>query len=299
MIARHLFGNRDTEKDKRLNRQAARFDPPPHHPEAARPFRPTFAPSPGRPCIDPRHNIWDARGRIATPQQLQAAGMKFPMYALRRQRPGGGWGWVKMHRPDGQPLIPYDAPRVPDLDYLDFLGYQLSRRCNHELGKFCRHCCFGSPRAIRRPKDDGWEDIPWLDVPYYLSDARRRRGSYVRREAGPPYPNHNEWMLDTNYYRNPHHHRRIQPNLGLDSEFSPTDTEISAWLSARAAMMDPRHHDSDRLVVRSPRVNRQELRNTSPSADDDDSMYVHENDEDGLVGGHWEDGYSDYGYSVE
>ena len=297
MLARRIFGPRDVEKDKRLNRQAARFDPPHHQAEAVRSFRPTFAPSPGRPCIDPRHVIWEARGRIATPQQLQAAGMKFPMNALRRQRPGGGWGWVTMHRPDGQPLIPFDAPRVSNLDYLDFLGYQLSPRCTHELGKFCRHCCHGSPRAIRRPKDDGWEDISWFDVPHFLRDTRGRRGSFVRREDGLPYPHRDDWRSDT-YYRYPHHHRWIQPHLAMDSDSVYNDSEMSAWLSARPAMMDPRYHDTNRHHF-GPRVHGQELRNTTPSTDDDESMYVHDNDEDGAAATFWEDFYSDLNYSVE
>lgn len=295
LIAKHIFGARDVEKDKRLNRQAARFDPPsPHRVEAMRPFHPAFAPSPARHCIDPRHDVWLSRGRLATPQQLQAAGVKFPVYALRRLRPGGGWGWVKINRPDGQPLIPSDAPRVSDLNYLDFLGHQLSRRCQHPLGQFCRHCCHDSRRAIRRPEDDGWEDISSIDASHHVWDAHGRRPSYTRRE--PRYPYHDEWMWNHHPQRYPHHRHRISPPLAWDRELAHSEIDSSAWLAAPGAMTHPRHHGAEnRLVFGSPRA----LRRNTPSIDDDESLYEHNNDEEGLGAGDWDPWPSDFDYSAE
>lgn len=298
LIAKHLLGFRDVEKDKRLNRQAARFDPHPHHQvETFRPWTPpAFAPSPARFCIDPRHEILYDRGRVATTQQLQAAGINFPVNAFRRQRPAGGWAWVKLNRPDGQALIPSDAPPVPELDYLDFLGHRLSRRCQHEVGKFCRHCCHGPPRAIRRPKDDEWEHIPWFDRPLHLRDAHGRRHSHIRhRGDGPLYPHPDDWTLD-NYPRHPHPRRQVHPRPTLDSESAYNDTDISAWLAARA-IAHPGHHDADHLFLGPPRVHRRDLLNTTSSTEDEDLPYVYGPDEEELAAELDDDWYSDWDYS--
>lgn len=305
-IARHLFAPKDSEKDRRLNRIARRFDPPPpHQVRAIRRFPPAFAPSSRYVCQDPLHQILYARGRIATTEQLRAAGIKFPVNAFRRQR-AGGWGWVKINRPDGQPLIPYDAGKVPYLDHIDFLGYGLTSKCGHPVDQFCRHCCHGSPRAIR-PSDDGWEDISWLGGPPHLREAHGRRPIFRRhRPGGPLYQYHDDGKLDNHQHR-PQHHRRHphhRDHLGLapyvphrlDPEYLYHDTDFSDWLAA-GAMAHPRHHAADHhLIFRPARPHRQELLNTptiaTTATDDDDSFYVCDTDEE-EVDEFDEDVYSD------
>ena len=271
---------------------ARRFDPPHHQVRAVRRNSPAFAPSSGYVCQNPLHDILYARGRIATTEQLQAAGIKFPVNAFRRKR-AGGWGWVQINRPDGQPLIPYDARKVPNLDYIDFLGYGLTPKCRHPVGHFCRHCCRGSPRAIR-PSDDEWEDLSWLDGSPHLREPHGRRPSFHRhRPGGPLYRNHEHGKLDDHQHRLKHHHRhpRHRDHLGLapyvphrlDPEYFYNDTEFSDWLAARA-MAHPRHYGADHLVYRPARAHRQELLNTSTTpttaTDDDDLFYVCDTDEE-------------------
>lgn len=111
VIARALFGPREAEKERKLNRQAQRFDV--HRP--AQRCLPD-----GSICLDHRHdNCLHPGGRITPPRQLVAQNMKFPRLAFRETRKGkGDWRWVQINRPDGLPMIPAHAPitRGPGLN---------------------------------------------------------------------------------------------------------------------------------------------------------------------------------------
>lgn len=256
----HIFGSRDVEKERRLNRKARRFDPH-HQVQALHPF----LPSPGQICQDPRH---------ATPRQLQAAGVRFPVRTLRRGR-GGRWEWVTIDRPDGQRL-------------------NLPQPCQHGPGFFCRNCYHGSPWAVG-PGDDDWETVLGHDGPYHQRETHGRRPSPHRhRPGGTLHLNHDDCLSDDHHHHHhhqPRHHKRYRnhhdyPRLvphgrhHLDLESVYDEAEFSDLLAGRAVPY-PRHHDANHVFFRPRRARRQELLSTSSTIEDDDDLfYVCDTDEE-------------------
>lgn len=279
MLARFMFGPKEMEKERRLNRQARRFDPQ-HRVESFQ----RFVPSHGHICQDPAHDLLHGGARIDSSRQLLAYGLKFPVKAFRRQR-GGGWAWVKIYRPDGHPIIPRDAPSLRGLEYFEPFGPRLPPRLPHGLDNFCpdfRHDNSWAPRSY----DDEWEHISLPDGPHYPRDGSGRRPSFHRHRPAGTLHHGREDSIYGDHHPHLHQHRghhnhspHSRHHLGPRSLYD--GSEFSDWLGERGSAY-PRHHDTDhlRFFRPGPSSHRQEPQDSATNDQDDDLFYYRDSDED-------------------
>lgn len=253
MLARLILGPKEAEKEKRLNRQARRFDPQRRIDPLQR-----FAPSHGRFCQDPRHDLLHGGALIAPPKPLLVApAMKLPMMAWRRQR-GGRWGWVALYRPDGLPQVPRDAPNPPGLECLDPCGLRLSPRHQHGLNFLCRDARPERPWAARRC-DDVWENVLSSDELHCPREGSGRRPSFHRNRPGGAHHHRARDSIDddddnrhhyphhhNHHSHHHHHHRRHHPNPHsrhhLDPRTLGEDSQFPEWSGERSSTGPHRHH---------------------------------------------------------
>ena len=299
MLPRLLYGFRDGEKERRLNRQARGYDPPRRvEPLRTIPagFLPSFTPALGHICKDFGQDILYAGGRIpvASPQQLLAGGMKFPVTVLRRQR-AGGWGWVRIDRPDGLPIIPIDAPKPQSIGFWDPDGHRLPPIFPYSRDYLCQTSRHDSPWALRACDDD-WENISWLDGPrhHHKDDSGRRLNIHRHRPGGTLCLNPDNCHPDDhhpNRHHRPKHHKHSHrrrghkhPNIHhLAAQAFANDSEISDWLNERRGAR-PRLCDADRnrLSRRGP-PRRLETSTSISNLDDDDLFDLFDSDGDGTT----------------
>lgn len=302
MLARFILGSREAEKEKRLNRQARRFDPQ----RRIEPLQ-RFAPSHGRICQDPRHDLLHGGALIAPPKQLLVApAMKLPAMVLRRQR-GGRWAWIPLYRPDGLPRVPRDAPNIPGLEFLDPCGVRLPPRHQHGLNCLCREVRPERPWAARRC-GDGWEHIISPDELHYPREGSGRRPSFHRNRPGGAHHHGLRDSMDDNddRHRHNHHshpHRRHHPNPlsrhHLDPRSLREDSELSEWRGERGSAGLHHHQGMEHLWSRPDHTYRQDPNDGATIIDDDDDLdpfYDSDEDEDAAVD---DDVYSNFENSTK
>lgn len=274
MFGRLIYGHGNSAKDRRLNRQARMLDPPRQFDALQR-----FAPANGHNCQDPRHNFLHRGAHVVTRRQLIAPAAQFPLMAYRRQR-RGGWGWVKLYRPDGLPIIPPDAPSIRGLRCIEAPGpIRPFQHLHHSPEHFFRDLRPERLLAARRC-DDEWEHIPSPNEPYYPWENSGRRPSYHRHRPIPAihglpmegdYPHH--------HHNHPGHRHSPRQRHHPGPQTLDEDDQISAWLQRGGGaghQMEPFHFRQ----ARHPRQHEHDDPTAVAIATDDEDEFYYDNDED-------------------